>query len=132
VTGTDIPKQVKAFIADHIDSVVQLEILLLLVRRSPAECSAQDVAHELRIEPSWAAARLAELQTRGMLVVTEGTEPRYRYGPNSPALQEAINLLAKTYISHRVTVTALIFAKPPEALRSFADAFRIRKDRSNG
>ena len=75
---------------------------------------------------------LAGLRGAGILVSTAGPQQKYRYAPNSEHLRETIDQLAKSYLSHRVRITALIFAKPSDALQSFADAFRIRKDRSDG
>jgi hypothetical protein len=132
VAETNIPERVKAFIADHIHSLGQLEILLLLQRNPSKEFDAAEVAGELRIERSWASPRLADLKTRGILISNSAAQPKYRYEPNSPALLRTIDELASIYLSHRVSITTLIFAKPPEALRSFADAFRIRKERSDG
>ncbi|HEY1922150.1 MAG TPA: hypothetical protein VGG44_05240 [Tepidisphaeraceae bacterium] len=128
----EIPEPVRAFIAAHIDSVVQLEILLLLHQSSSRAFAAEDVARELRIEPAWAGPCLADLSARGMLVAGDGADPKYRFQPSSPGLQETIDQVSVAYATHRVRVTTLIFAKPPGALRSFSDAFRIRRDRSNG
>ena len=62
------------FIADHIDSVVQLEIILLLHRNPGLRWTAQTLARELRVEPegahaanwrSWRHAGWRGLRTRG-------------------------------------------------------------------
>ena len=128
----DIPERVKAFVSGEIDSVVQLEILLLLHAGAGAEFSADDVARQLRIDPAWAGPQLAELCARGTLVCTPGTPARYRYEPRTPELHQTISDLAQLYATHRVTLTTLIFSKPPGPLRSFSDAFRFRRDKSDG
>ena len=123
----------KAFIADQIDSVVQLEILLLLHGAAGRTFSAQDVARELRIDPGWAGPQLAELCARGALACTDGPPPSlYRYEPRSSEMRETIDLLARMYPTYRVTLTTLIFSKPPSPVRSFSDAFRLRRDRPDG
>jgi hypothetical protein len=129
-----IPERLKAFIADQIDSVVQLEILLLLHGAPGRGFSAQDVARELRIDPGWAGPQLAELCARGTLACVGGPPPPplYRYEPRAPETRETIDLLARMYSTHRVTLTALIFSKPPSPVRSFSDAFRLRRDRPDG
>jgi hypothetical protein len=132
VVDTGIPNRVKAFVAGQIDSVVRLEILLLLRERAVEEFSAEGVAAALRIDPAWAAPHLSELRAQGLLTCTDGAVPRYRYGPGSDELREVIDELARCYAERRVSMTALIFSKPPDALRSFADAFRLRKDRTEG
>ncbi|HEX4797137.1 MAG TPA: hypothetical protein VH370_25315 [Humisphaera sp.] len=128
----DNPERVKTFIADHIDSVVQLEILLLLQRNPSRDFAAQEIARELRIEPSWVVSRLADLSARGILVACGDQNAFVRFQPRSDELRTSIEELAGMYLSHRVRITSLIFAKPPEALKSFADAFRLRKDRKDG
>ena len=130
-----IPDRVKAFVAGHIDSVIRLEVLLLLRGRAGEELTADDVANALRFDPAWAAPHLSELCARGVLACTEGPPPRpprYRYAPGSAELREVIDELAQCYAERRVSVTALIFSTPPSALRSFADAFRLRKDPQDG
>jgi hypothetical protein len=47
-------------------------------------------------------------------------------------LSTDVNDLARAYAERRVNVIALIFSKPATSLRHFADAFRLRKDRSDG
>lgn len=127
-----ISDRVRTLIADQIESVVQLEILLLLRESPERQFAAREVADALRIGPSWAEPHLMGLCTRGMLVCTSEPEKRYGYHPNSPELAAAIDELAECYAERRVSVTALIFSRPPNPLRDFSDAFRLRKERPNG
>jgi hypothetical protein len=132
VAEEGISQIVRSFIADHIESVVQLEILLLLFNAPQKDWRAEDIGRELRIDPSWAAAQLADLCSRGLLACDHGPNPFYRYGPSSPELQQAIADLNRAYTDMRVTVISLIFSKPADKIRIFADAFKIRKDKSDG
>ncbi len=129
MSDQEIPERVRRLIASHIDSVVQVEILLLLRSQPQRWFSGDDVASELRIDRMWARPQLAELCARGMLDCTTDTEPQYRFSPGTHELASDIDELARVYAERRVTVTSLIFAKPLTPLRSFADAFRLRKDR---
>jgi hypothetical protein len=132
VTEEGISQTVRTFIADHIESVVQLEILLLLFNAPGKDWRADDIGRELRIDPSWAAAQLADLCSRGLITCDEGPNPNYRYGPRSPDIEQAIVDLNRAYTDMRVTVISLIFSKPADKIRIFADAFKIRKDKSDG
>jgi hypothetical protein len=67
----------------------------------------------------------------GLAAAAEGTPAQFRYAPRTPDLAGAVEELAQAYADRRVSVIGLIFAKPTDKLRSFADAFRIRKDRSD-
>ena len=125
----DIAAHVRAFIAERVDSVAQLEVLLLLHARPDRGWTARDVAAELRIDPNWAERQLAELPRRALAAASGES---YRYAPATAELADAVAGLAKAYAERRVTVINLIFSRPADTLRSFADAFRLRKDKPDG
>lgn len=127
-----IPQEVRAFIVDHIDSVLQLELLLLLHKKRDQEFGAAEVVAELRIDSAWAVTQLDDFCARGILKCAEGPPRRYRYAPKSPELDAAITRLDQAYSNRRVSVISLIFSKPTDKLRSFADAFRVRKEKTDG
>lgn len=70
---------------------------------------------------------MAEMTARALLRVEDGDPLRYRYGPASPEAARAVQLLDRLYIERRVTIITLIFSKPIDTIKDFADAFRIRK-----
>ena len=127
-----ISQDVRTLIIERIDSVVHLELLLLLHANAGRAWTAADVAQELRIDASWAAGQLGELAARGLLAPAADQPGAFRYAPGSPELDAAVTQLAKDYTERRVTVITLIFSKPVDKLRSFADAFRLRKDNPHG
>lgn len=109
--------------------MVQLELLLLLQANPSRAWTAPEVAQQLRIEPSWATGQLGELSSRGLLAPAPDAPEAYRYAPNPPELDATVVQLSKDYAERRVTVITLIFSKPVDKLRTFADAFRLRKDK---
>ena len=128
----EIAPEVKAFIADYLDSVVQLETLLMLHAAPDREWDADEVARDLRIDRAWAAGQLDRLCELGLVVSGQAATTdarRYRYAPAATATRAAVDGLARAYSERRVTVISLIFAKPADNLRAFSDAFRIRRDR---
>lgn len=124
----DLPEAVRRLIADHIDSVEQLEILLLLQQHPERSWTAESVARELRISPLSAGDRLKDMARSAILSRLQGSEAEYRYAPESPQMAEAVAGLATAYSERRVTVINLIFSKPVDKIRTFADAFRLRRD----
>lgn len=132
MTDEALPREVTGFIADHIGSVVELEVLLLLHAQPARQWSAADIGRELRIDPAWVSAHLKEMSARGLLSRSDEPEPIYAYRPGTAELDAAVNGLASAYADRRVTVITLIFSKPPDKIRSFADAFRLRKERTDG
>jgi hypothetical protein len=131
VSAQGIAPEVQAFIADHIESVVQVEVLLHLYAHPTTDYRPSEIGKELAIDPTWADAQLQNLCARGLLACGKGPDPAYRYGPKSPEMERAVAGLARAYADRRVTVIGLIFSKPSDQLRNFADAFRLRKDGPN-
>jgi hypothetical protein len=115
------------FLAAHIHSVEQLEILLWM-RQTPGEHTAQLVADQLRTTLHSAEERLVDLCGRGLLVAGEGDH--YRYEPATAELDATINTLDESYRQAPFAVINIIFSKPVDKIRTFADAFRLRKEDS--
>jgi hypothetical protein len=126
VKEPEFSEALKRFIADHIHSVAQLEILLLLQTNPGQAWSAADLARELRIETTGASQQLEALVRSG-LARADLSNNVYVYAPQSDELHQATVTLAQAYLTRRVTVIGLIFAPNP-SLRAFSDAFRLRKD----
>jgi len=116
---------VETFILEHISSVVQLESLLLLYGAADRDWDAESLSRELRIDMDASAAQLADLHEQGFLQTDAGR--RFRYAPTSVELRRGVEMLAKAYQDRRVAVISLIYSKPSDTIRVFADAFRIRK-----
>jgi hypothetical protein len=124
-----LPEDVERFIAEHIHSVEQLEVLLLLQGSCPQPWDAERVARELRTSRQSAASRLDDLRARRLLSSNDGSNAFF-YAPASPELDRDVVSLRAAYAERRIAVINAIFAKPSErfdAMRQFADAFRIRK-----
>jgi hypothetical protein len=117
-----ISDQLARFVASHIVSVEQLEILLLLRQHRDRALTASELNDVIRSSESSVGSRLVDLERRG-LVRREQT--RFRYQPPSE-LEELLSDLAAAYAEQRYTVIDLIFAKGNDKLRVFADAFKVR------
>jgi predicted ArsR family transcriptional regulator len=129
----EIPPDVRAFIVQRIDSVLQLELMLLLHANAIKHWSADEVAKELRIEASAAQEQLDLLTGRGLLQLSDSDSKLYRYQSSDTSLDATMGKLSGEYASRRVTVISLIYSKPTDTLKSFANAFRIfRKENNDG
>jgi hypothetical protein len=125
VAGGGIPDRVARFVDEHIHSVEQLEVLLLLRHEPEREWTVPDVALEVPTSPKSAADRLDDLARRGFLVRDGET---YRYDGSDRGRDATVGELEDVYARRRVSVIGLIFSKPSETIRTFADAFRIRRE----
>lgn len=128
MTQRGIPDDVVKFLTERIDSVEQLEVLLLLHQTAGTEWTAPDVARHLYREPTSVGRRLGVLRLQGLLQATEAEQPTFRYAPGSEALDGTVRRLAVAYAERRVSIVGIIAAKPMDNVRAFADAFRIRKE----
>lgn len=124
----DIPVEVKRFLAKYIQSLFQLEVLLLLQAHPVRPWTAERVDHETRIGLQSVRGLLAMFEKRGLLSVSQDPEISYRYQPETEELDQAVKLLAVTYKERRVKVTNFIYSSPLDEIRGFAEAFRLRKD----
>lgn len=129
MADSPIPNDVLQFIDRHVTSIDQLEILLLLRGRSERTWSAAEVSQELRSNADAAGQRLQSLRLSGVLVQVTDSDGLYRYEPESPALDALIGQLDQCYRDYRLRVIERVFKKP-DGLQTFADAFRIKKERS--
>jgi hypothetical protein len=120
-----IPEDVRDFILRHIDSVAQLEALLLLRENPHEKWDVSNTAKRLYTSEQEIAELLARLCEGGMLNVDGEI---YRYDCVSAEHRDIIDRLAGIYSRHLVSVTNMIHGKP-RRIHQFANAFKFRKDR---
>jgi hypothetical protein len=118
-----IPGDVRDFILRHIDSVAQLEALLLLRVNSSETWDAARAASRLYTSEPGIRDILMQLCADGLLTCKDDV---FRY-ECSPDLEAAVDRLANVYRLHLIPVTNLIHTKP-RRIREFANAFKFRKD----
>ena len=118
-------------IASHLRSVLDLECLLTLHADPQREWSAEELCRKLCVDERWVQHQLGDLAQRGLVVGT-GTPARFKYAAATAALNSAVAELARHYAERRVAVIELIYARPTDPLQDFANAFRFRKEQSDG
>lgn len=125
----EVSYELRQLISQHLETMEQVEVLLLLARNEPRAWSVDDVASELRWSQRGAQQCLEEL-ARGRLVrrVGSGAGATYEYAPTPPD-RESITTLMRLYDTRPLLLGRLIYDRPPTVARSFADAFRIRHRR---
>lgn len=132
MTENDIPEPVRRLLAEHIDSIEQIEVLMLLRAQPEREWSAEEVNRELRSSVMSIQDRLGGLAAMGFLVAREaGADLVYRYAPASDEVRGVIDALEAVYKARRFSVINLIYAKPESDVMSFSEAFRITRKRQD-
>jgi hypothetical protein len=124
MTDDVLPDEVRDFIQRHIDSVAQLEALLLLRANPDMNWDIAGTAQRLYTSQEEIADVLARLCADGLIGCRDNT---FCYECTAE-MQRKVDLLANVYGRHLIPVTNLIHAKP-RRIREFADAFKFRKDR---
>jgi hypothetical protein len=121
-----LPDDVRRFVIEHINSVEQLEVLLLLRAHPDQDWTTEAVGQTLYTPPAAAEMRLDDLLQHGF--VTAGSPPHksYRYRTLNKD-DRLIAELADLYRERRVTVISLIYSKPHQQVQAFADAFKLRR-----
>lgn len=123
-----IPEAIRHFVVEHIDSVAEMEALLLLHGHPERAGTVEGIARQLYVRSTEAAALLHLLCQRGLAAEEAGPEARYRYSPRTPQLASLVDGLVECYRRALIPVTKLIHSKRRTAAQQFADAFRMGKD----
>lgn len=121
-----LPVDVKELLTNHIDSVGQLEVLLIFFNHPEKEWSPVSISQELRTNVTSAANQMAKLASTGFIKNVSGD--LYVYDPVTEALRHKVEQLQHSYKEMSVAVISFIYEKPSDKLKGFADAFKIKKD----
>ena len=116
------------FLQTAVPSVDAAELLLLLQRDRSRAWSTAEIVLALRrasITEADAARTIEAFVARGLLA--QGPDKRVQYQPTSEELDGYVRTLAQAYTERPVTLIRVIYALRDSKIRSFADAFKLRK-----
>lgn len=120
------PANVDRFLRGSVRSVWELELLLLFHRQRTRSWTADELVRELRASILVVGDALDALQKAGL--VGKSGDDAYQFWPISPDLDQLVTEVAAAYASSPAAVTKTILSAPSSSVRTFADAFRIKKD----
>jgi hypothetical protein len=120
-----IAENVLRLVDAAIDSVADLEAILLLAENPSKHWNAALVAGRLYLSEAEAALCLERLKLRG--IAEPASDGCFRYLPASPELAADISDLRETYRTQLITLTKLIHSKHRTSAQKFSDAFRLWK-----
>jgi hypothetical protein len=121
---TGVPAEVKQFIAAEIESVGQLDVLLLLRGAPDKSWTASEVARALVMQAPSVEIWLEKMAARGLV---SSVGDKYHFAPPTAEVERTIDGLAESYSKYRVAVIGIIFSRPSEGVTRFSEAFRIRR-----
>jgi DNA-binding IclR family transcriptional regulator len=111
MTG-NLSTEVEDFITKHIDSMGEMDVLLLLAQDSSRWWSAESVYEQIKSSRPSLIRRLETLTRKGLLVSKDEAEISYRFSPTTPELTIAIQALKEAYAERRLKVLECLSRKP--------------------
>jgi hypothetical protein len=120
-----IPDRILIFLRQWFRSAWDLELLLLLRRNREAPHTMESLIKDLRGSRVIVTDSLLMLKAVGLVEEPSGS---YRYLPATPELEALAEELEKTYAMFPIGLTEAIRSLPNDKIRTFAEAFRLRKD----
>lgn len=116
------------FVLENIDSVPQLEALILLWNSRPVWWTCEELASRLYVPFDRVMGLLRDL-VRLQLVVESGTEPsKFSYYSRSKDQDAMMLLVDDAYRRDLVRISTMLHEKASPAVRDFARAFRFKKE----
>jgi hypothetical protein len=127
VSESGFSPELDKYITAEIQSLEQLEIILLLSGNPHKWWTAQGVYEVIKSSLASVEGRLRGLLDKGVLQMDR--EGRYQFAPPDKAIWKLVSELREAYKERPVKVVQAIYsAKAPDAVQEFAKAFRVRKD----
>lgn len=124
-----LPPAVSEFIAAHLRTIDDLQLLVLAANDRGRWWDAATVARELGVHEAGARGLLEHLAAHNLLDIRVTGDVRYQYKPGTPELAAvAEGCLAAYRTSPAAIWRDLARQGGGRAIRDFADAFRIRRD----
>lgn len=120
---------VRDLILGKIATVWQLEILLHLFEARPKYVTIAELVKSLRFERESLLEQVRALQAFGLADQKSEPQVAFAYASRSAQEDEAVAALAAAYSNRPVAVISLIYSRPAEKIRTFADAFRLRQEK---
>jgi hypothetical protein len=120
--------QVDRFILEQIDSVPQLEALLLLFNSRPKAWSTDEMAKSLYVRNEAASKILDSLLHRDLIAVSPHQPDFFFCSPHEEAQNRLLHDVDAIYRKEVVRISSMIHSKASAGVRDFARAFRFKKD----
>jgi DNA-binding IclR family transcriptional regulator len=121
----EFSEELRTFIKDKIQTVLRLEVLLLLHDHQPRSFNAAEIADELGFETETTQHQLMALEAFGLAVQSTRDECGFKYHPADATLGSKVDQLATAYARQRVPILSVILADTSDRTRLFAEAFKI-------
>ncbi|HTZ69096.1 MAG TPA: hypothetical protein VMB71_00450 [Acetobacteraceae bacterium] len=123
MSDESLPAAVRDFVSRYMDTVAQLEALLLFRSDPQRAWNVMEMAARLYAGERETERALERLAAEGFLILEEA---KYRFQCRDATLEHMASEIATLHATHLIPLTNLIHKKPSR-VREFADAFKFRK-----
>jgi hypothetical protein len=123
-----IPEDVREFILQNIDSIAQMEALILVRADPQAEWDAASISRALYVDEEKAAELLSHMAERGLFLLS-GTKGHYKCNTLSPEMEILVGRVVDSYREYLLPMTHLIHSNFQTRIQKFADAFILKKEK---
>jgi hypothetical protein len=129
MNGDVLTPAIVEFLTQHIASLDELEILMLLVQASTRWFDAATAARHLGLSPERAHSALDALAARNLLDIRISDDVRYQFRPGRPDLEHVAVAAAEAYRRRPALIVHVVSGGASRGVRDFSDAFRFRRRR---
>ncbi len=126
--SSGVPRSVVTFVTDNIETLDQLELLVLAMESPHKWWDATLGGAAIGIGTGAARQALERLASRNLLAISVIEDVRYRFQPGSEELRRTVQDFATAWRTDRPAITHIVVKGASPALRNFSNAFRIRRD----
>ena len=120
---------VRELVRMHVSSMDHVEVVVHLSDKLGSGMTEQELRAATRLEPRQLFAALDDLVEADILRF-DGAARTWHFAPRSAEDRSAVEALATLYHQRPVTLVKLVYSMPSRSIATFADAFRLREDKS--
>lgn len=117
------------FILENIDSVPQLEALVLLWNSRPVGWTCEELASRLYVPSERTSQALRDLVRMQLIAESSGPPPKYSYVAKSEEQNDLLASLDNAWRKDLVRISTMIHSKASSGVREFARAFNLKQEK---
>ena len=121
-------RDIEQFISDSFTSIWDLELLSVVLEHPDRAQTAEELVERMRASELVVEQGIQSLEAAGMASID--AEGRLRFQPVNDELAQCAREASEFYVRFPGRARRLMITRQSPGLTAFAEAFRLRKDRS--
>jgi hypothetical protein len=129
----EIPKDVREFIREHVQSVSQLETLICLAKNRERSWTVEKLTKELRSNQAMIEKNISHWKNLELVTTHPDFNPsQYVFSVKDAAMSDKVDRLIQSVSLYPLRIIQLICDQQSERIMQFAEAFKIKKGENDG